>query len=218
MTLMEALRALFGQKLDEEIDTGAETGAQGNPEGAGGGSGAGGDTGAGGNENGSGGVSGGAEGGDPGTGENTNEEDKKVPVFNDGWFDKKTMTFDLSKINDEDTKAALQSVADAMVENNNNLAIEKAINSEIRKAGLNVSVDTFRRCLDTSGVKVGTDGKVTGVTEAFEALRKSDPKLFKQINKESNPLNEGFSPVDKTNASNNFRSFSEALAAEQTLN
>lgn len=186
---------LLGQKLDEEIDVEAETSTQGNPEGAGGGSGAGGDTGAGGNENGSGGVSGGAEGGDPGTVENT-KESEIVAKFDAGWFNPETMTFDISKVSD-DAKPYIQSVIDAIQTNNNNLAIEKAINEQINKAGINVSTETFRKCLDTSNIKVGTDGKVTGVTEAFEALRKSDANLFKVASKESNPLNEGFSPVER---------------------
>lgn len=217
MTWREMFQRLLGQRLDEEIDVEAETGAQGNPEGAGGDSGTGADTGAGEPANGSGGDSGGAEGGDPGTDENNNEEDNNVPVFNEGWFNPQTMTFDPSKISDEATRNALQTVADAIRENNNALAIERAINDQIARSNIAVSPETFRRCLNTEGIKVGTDGKVTGVTEAFEALRKSDAKLFID-SKENSPLNEGFSPVNKTNASNNFKSFAEALEAEKALN
>ena len=217
MTWREMFQRLLGQRLDEEIDVEAEAGAQGNPEGTGGDSGIGSDTGAGEPVNGSGGDSGGAEGGDPGTGENT-KEDNRMPVFNEGWFNPQTMTFDPTKIADEATRNALQTVADAIRENNNALAIERAINDQIARSNIAVSPETFRKCLDTSGIKIGADGKVTGVVEAFEALRKSDAKLYNEVSKENSPLNEGFSPVNKTNASNNFKSFTEALEAEKALN
>lgn len=197
MTLTELLKMIFGTKLDEEINL-EGTSNSGTEDTTSTSTGGGDNTGAG-------------DGGDPGTGtsENTdgagdtgtddnNGEDKEMPVtFGDGWFNRETMTFDLSKISDEATKAALQSVADAMKANNENLAIERAINDQIAKAGINVSNETFKKVLNTENIKVGTDGKVIGITEAFEALRKSEPSFFKEPSKESNPLNEGFSPVEK---------------------
>ena len=56
---------------------------------------------------------------------------------------------------------------------------------------------------------------MTGVDEAFEALKTNNAGLFAKENKESNPVLEGFNPVPVTNTGRVPNSFAEALATEQ---
>ena len=68
-----------------------------------------------------------------------------------------------------------------------------------------------------SNVKIDKDGKATGIKEALEDLKSSEPGFFKDKDKESNPLNEGFNPVEKKDT-DNVASFAQAFRLMEEIN
>lgn len=196
MTLLEALKKLLGNNADLEIETETdETKTAGNKE----------------TET----ESKKEEGGEmPPTGETKETEtdskesetdeaeapkdaEEQTILFAEGWFNNETGEIDTEKINNPEARAAIELLQNHLQAERESRLIADSLNDELKNYSLNVSDDTFRKVLDTSNIKV-TDGKVTGVKEAIEALKTSEPTMFKDMAKESNPLNEGFNPVEKT--------------------
>lgn len=121
-----------------------------------------------------------------------------VPLFTEGWFDDVTGTLDFDKISNPEVADALKRV----VENHNmkraDILKDNAINTALsEKYPLNVSRDLVTKLINRDSLTVNGD-KVSGVDAAIEAVRASEPNIFKDASKESNPLNEGFDPVTKT--------------------
>ena len=89
--------------------------------------------------------------------------------------------------------------------------ISRAVDDELKtNYSLSVRPETLKSMLDLSKVTIDESGKVTGVKEAIEALKADEPGLFKDKEKESNPLKEGFNPVEK-GGSDKVHSFSDAF-------
>ena len=89
------------------------------------------------------------------------------------------------------------------------IEIKKTINFRSIQPIVDV-LNKIRPNLPQKSALPNADGKVTGVKEALDKLKSSEPTFFKDVEKESNPLNEGFSPVDKQSNSN-LNSFSQAF-------
>ena len=143
--------------------------------------------------------------------ESKESEETTMGIFEDGWYDTTSGKIDFSKIKNDEVLAAVKTLNDKYVESQNQRLISDSINAELKNYSLAVSEDTLRKVLDMSGIKIDEDGKVTGVKEAFESLKTSEPSFFKNKETESNPLNEGFNPVDKATV-DNINSFSQAFA------
>ena len=107
--------------------------------------------------------------------------------FNDG-------KFNLDKINDASLKSALTEYTTSVQEKENQHVIDSAVKAELGKRHLAIKEDAFMKLLDLSKVKVDGD-KVTGVTEAFDALK--DSGVYKSA--PTSPLNQGFSPMENKN-------------------
>ena len=107
--------------------------------------------------------------------------------FNDG-------KFNLDKINDASLKSALTEYTTAVQAKENQHVIDNAVKAELGKRHLAIKEDVFMKLLDLSKVKVDGD-KVTGVTEAFDALK--DSGVYKSA--PTSPLNQGFSPMENKN-------------------
>ena len=140
-----------------------------------------------------------------------------IKIFEDGWFDEASGSVDLSKIKNPEALAAIQLLTNKYKAEKEQRLISDTLNDTLKEYSLNVSDDTLRKVLDTSGVKIDKDGKVVGVKEAIEALKTSEPGFFKDKEKESNPLNEGFNPVEKKNTEN-VNSFSQAFRLMDEIN
>ena len=138
------------------------------------------------------------------------KEVNNMAIFEEGWFDSASGKINFDKIKNDEVLAAIKVLNDKYVDEKNQRMINDSINDELKNYKLAVSDETFRKVLDMSGIKVGEDGKVTGVKEALDKLKFSELTFFKDVEKESNPLNEGFSPVDKQSSSN-LNSFSQAF-------
>ena len=147
--------------------------------------------------------------------ENNKEKDevKKMAVPK---YDTQTGLFSLEGIEDAELKAVLKLANDTVRANANSALIAKAIDTKIGSIKLadGISSDVILAVLDRTNIKV-TDGKVSGVDEAFEALKTNNAGLFAKENKESNPVLEGFNPAPVTNTGRVPNSFAEALAMEQ---
>lgn len=113
-------------------------------------------------------------------------------AFEEGFFE--DGKFNLDKINDADLKSALTEYTAAVQANENKHAIDNAVKAELGKRHLAIKEDMFMKLLDLSKVKVEGD-KVTGVTEAFDALK--DSGVYKSA--PTSPLNQGFNPMENKN-------------------
>ena len=113
-------------------------------------------------------------------------------AFEEGFF--KDGKFDLDKINDASLKSALTEYTTAVQAKENQHVIDNAVKAELGKRHLAIKEDMFMKLLDLSKVKVDGD-KVTGVTEAFDALK--DSGVYKSA--PSSPLNQGFNPMENKN-------------------
>lgn len=123
----------------------------------------------------------------------------KVNIFEDGWFNQETGKIDESKIKNPEVLGAIQQIQAKYKQEKDSRLISDKLNDELKNYSLNVSEDMFRRVLNLNDVKISKDGEVTGVKEAIESLKTAEPAFFKDKEKESNPLNEGFNPVEKKN-------------------
>ena len=113
-------------------------------------------------------------------------------AFEEGFFtDGK---FNLDKINDASLKSALTEYTTAVQAKENQQVIDGAVKAELGKRHLAIKEDAFMKLLDLSKVKVDGD-KVTGVTEAFDALK--DSGVYKSA--PTSPLNQGFNPMENKN-------------------
>lgn len=140
-----------------------------------------------------------------------------IKMFEDGWFDEASGNVDLGKIKNPEALAAIQLLTNKYKAEQDKRLISDSLNDTLKEYSLAVSEDTLRKVLDTSGVKIDKDGKVIGVKEAIEALKTAEPGFFKDKEKESNPLNEGFNPVEKKNTEN-VNSFSQAFRLMDEIN
>ena len=136
--------------------------------------------------------------------ENKSEEDaaesvkeEVVKIFEDGWYDEASGSVNLDKIKNVEVLSAIKFITEKYQAEKEQRMIADSLNDELKNYSLNVSEDTLRKVLDTSGVKIDKDGKVIGVKEALESLKASEPNFFKDKEKESSPLNEGFNPVER---------------------
>lgn len=119
----------------------------------------------------------------------TQEEPK---AFEEGFFtDGK---FNLDKINDATLKSALTEYTSAVQAKENQHPIDDAVKTELGKRHLAIKEDMFMKLLDLSNVKVEGD-KITGVTEAFDALK--DSGVYKSA--PTSPLDQGFNPMENKN-------------------
>lgn len=123
-----------------------------------------------------------------------------IKMFEDGWFDKTSGKVDFGKIKNTEALEAIKALTDVYEAEKEQRLISDSLNEELKNYSLNVSEETLKKVLDTSGVKIDKDGKVVGIKEAIDSLKASEPGFFKDKEKESNPLNEGFSPVEKPTA------------------
>lgn len=131
-------------------------------------------------------------------------------------YDTQTGLFSLEGIEDAELKAVLKLANDTVRANANIALVAKAIDDKLNsiKVAEGISKDIISKLIDRSNIKVA-DGKVSGVDEAFEALKTNNAGLFAKENKESNPVLEGFNPAPVTNTGRVPNSFAEALAMEQ---
>ena len=113
-------------------------------------------------------------------------------AFEEGFFE--DGKFNLDKINDASLKSALTKYTTAVQAKENQHVIDSAVKAELGKRHLAIKEDAFMKLLDLSKVKVDGD-KVTGVTEAFDALK--DSGVYKSA--PSSPLNQGFNPMENKN-------------------
>ena len=113
-------------------------------------------------------------------------------AFEEGFF--KDGKFNLDKINDASLKSALTEYTTAVQTKENQHAIDSAAKAELGKRHLAIKEDAFMKLLDLSKVKVDGD-KVTGITEAFDAL--NDSGVYKSA--PTSPLNQGFNPMENKN-------------------
>lgn len=116
-------------------------------------------------------------------------------------FDEKTGLFDLKGIEDESIKAVLTKANAYTINTANKVKIDKAFDEKM--AGLKIrkgiTTDAVRSLVKMDDIKVEGD-KVIGIDEAFENLQKEQSGLFVQRNTpESNPMLEGFNPVQNSN-------------------
>lgn len=130
-------------------------------------------------------------------------------------FDDKTGLFDLKSIEDADIKAVLQRANDYTVKTANNVKIEKAFNEKLSglKIRKGITNEVIKKMINFDDVKVDRD-KVIGLDEAFETLQKEQSGLFVQRNQsESNPMLEGFNPVQNNDSSSALNASLASLAA-----
>lgn len=140
-----------------------------------------------------------------------------IKIFEDGWFDEASGSVNLEKIKNPEALAAIQLLTNRYKAEKEQRLISDSLNDTLKEYSLAVSDDTLRKVLDTSGVKIDKDGKVVGIKEAIEALKTTEPGFFKDKDKESNPLNEGFNPVEKKNTEN-VNSFAQAFKLMDEIN
>ena len=140
-----------------------------------------------------------------------NTEENKVEIK----FDEKTGLFDLKGIEDNAIKAELQKANDYTIRTANNVKIEKAFNEKLSglKIRKGITSEVIKKMINFDEVKVDGDN-VVGLDEAFENLQKEQSGLFVQRNQsESNPMLEGFNPVQNTDNSSALNASLASLAA-----
>lgn len=148
--------------------------------------------------------------------ENNKEKDEVKNKMTVPKYDTQTGLFSLEGIEDAELKAVLKLANDTVKAHLNMSLVAKAIDDKLNsiKVAEGISKDIISKLIDRSNIKV-TDGKVSGVDEAFEALKTNNAGLFAKENNASNPVLEGFNPVSVTNTGRVPNSFAEALAMEQ---
>jgi hypothetical protein len=144
---------------------------------------------------------------------NKEKEDEQGDEQMDLKFDDKTGLFDISDIKDEGVKSVLQRANDYTVQTANNVKIDKAFNEKMSslKIRKGITADAVKKLINFDDIKVEGD-KVIGIDEAFENLQKEQSGLFVQRNQaDSNPVLEGFNPVQ--NSGNDVNSLDASLAS-----
>lgn len=144
--------------------------------------------------------------------EEVKTEEKKMVLPK---YDTKTGLFDIKDVDNEELKALLKLSNDTVKGKANTELINKAIADKMSTVKLvkGISNDLVLGALDRSGIKV-TDGKVTGVDEAFDSLMTSQSGLFvaDKGTSKSNPLLEGFNPQNNVQQGTVPNSFVEAFS------
>lgn len=112
-----------------------------------------------------------------------------VPVIEEGYLND-DCTINTDKVHDESVVKAMND----LVLQIRSLMIDNALNAAVKDQKLAVGVDTIKRLLDMTKITIAKD-KVLGIKDALEALKVSEPVLFKAMT--SNPINEPFNPVKK---------------------
>lgn len=128
-------------------------------------------------------------------------------------YDEKTGLFDTKGIKDESVLAILTKANNYTINTANKVKIDKAFDEKMSglKIRKGITPEAVRSLVKMDGIKV-EDGKVVGIDEAFETLQKEQSGLFVQRNQpESNPMLEGFNPVQNTN--DNGSALNASLAA-----
>lgn len=128
-------------------------------------------------------------------------------------YDEKTGLFDTTGIEDTSIVEVLTKANDFTINAANKVLIDKAFDSKM--AGLKIrkgiTTDAVRSLVKMDDIKV-ENGKVVGIDEAFDKLQSEQSGLFVQRNTpESNPMLEGFNPVQNTN--DNGSALNASLAA-----
>lgn len=141
----------------------------------------------------------------------------ETKLFEDGWFDPATGKIDESKIKSVEALEAIRSMNKAYTAEKEQRMIADGLATALKDYSLNVSEDTLKKVLDMKDVKIDETGTVVGIKDALEALKTAEPGFFKNKEKESNPLNEGFNPVEKKNTEN-INSFSQAFRLMDEMN
>lgn len=116
-------------------------------------------------------------------------------------FDEKTGMFDTSNIEDSAVKDVLERANNYTIRTANNVKIEKAFNEKMSglKIRKGITTEAVKKLINFDDIKVDGDS-VIGLDEAFETLQKEQSGLFVQRNQsESNPMLEGFNPVNTSN-------------------
>lgn len=137
------------------------------------------------------------------------KEEPKVELI----YDEKTGLFDTKGIKDESVLAVLTKANNYTINTANKVKIDKAFDEKMSglKIRKGITPEAVRSLVNMDGIKV-EDGKVIGIDEAFETLQKEQSGLFVQRNQpESNPMLEGFNPVQNTN--DNGSALNASLAA-----
>lgn len=116
-------------------------------------------------------------------------------------YDEKTGLFDTTGIEDTSIVEVLTKANEFTINAANKVLIDKAFDSKM--AGLKIrkgiTTDAVRSLVKMDDIKV-ENGKVVGIDEAFDKLQSEQSGLFVQRNTpESNPMLEGFNPVQNTN-------------------
>lgn len=142
------------------------------------------------------------------------KEEPTVNIFEMGWFDEKTGSIDFSKIKNPEVKSAFKLYNSKIVAERQARSIEDAIGAELVNYAITVTPASIKRMLDTSAIKVDDKGQVIGVKEAIENLKKTEPGIFKDKDKVSSPLNEGFNPPSKSTVVGLPNSLEEAIAMD----
>lgn len=140
------------------------------------------------------------------------EEPKEEPTV-ELVYDEKTGLFDTKGIKDESVLAVLTKANNYTINTANKVKIDKAFDEKMSglKIRKGITPEAVRSLVKMDGIKV-EEGKVVGIDEAFETLQKEQSGLFVQRNQpESNPMLEGFNPVQNTN--DNGSALNASLAA-----
>ena len=144
-------------------------------------------------------------------------KDKVEDIFEDGWFDIETGKLDESKIRDEKIKDAVKLIFNKFNDDRKARLISDAFNKKLENDySVNVKPETLKKMMDFSTVRVLDDDTVEGIDELFEKLKETEPSLFKDKSKESNPLNEGFNPVVKKSDASP-KTFSQAFRIQEEI-
>lgn len=145
------------------------------------------------------------------------KEDEPVSIFGEGWLDKSTGKIDTSKITNKEVADAFNTLAQVYSGKTEQQKLDKEIMAAVKKEKLAVKPETVVSLLDKTSIKL-VDGKVYGVDTSLEALKKSEPGLFKNKGKATSPLTEGFDPVNKAYTDSVApRSLMEAVAMESAM-
>lgn len=134
-------------------------------------------------------------------------------------FDQKSGLFDLSNIENEDLKSVLKLANDTVTNTANRVKIDAAFNQKMAGVKLHkgITVDAVKSLINMDNVKVGDDGKVSGLDEAFSELQKSQSGLFVQgKSNESTPVMEGYHPAGNNGGDNSIDAALASLASELT--
>lgn len=127
--------------------------------------------------------------------------DNAANDFETGWFNKETGAIDISKVHNADVLDAINMLQEKATVSNLNSQVETEIDNFMAANNMTITKESFKKLIDLSGAKLGEDGQVTGVKEALDSFKASEPSLFNTAKEtEKTPLEEGLSPTDPVGA------------------